>query len=90
MEVSAVVLHEGALAQYDVELGEDGNCCAHLVSYKGNNNRKPPEQINLRKEGRGWISDVTNKDLLDDLGYAIELKAKPLLDRKRNNNHPAE
>jgi hypothetical protein len=30
------------------------------------------------------------QDLSDELGYAIELKAKPLLDgRKRSGGHPA-
>ncbi|MER3463292.1 MAG: hypothetical protein C4329_01575 [Chitinophagaceae bacterium] len=87
MEVTAVVLYDGALAQYDVEIKEDGNCSAYLTNYKGN--QRPPEQINLRKEGRSWVSDVSEKNLLDDLTYSIELKAKSLLERKRSSEHPA-
>jgi hypothetical protein len=87
MEVTATVLYEGALAQYDVAIKENGCCSAQLIQYKGN--AKPPEQIELRKEGRHWVSDKGDNSLSDDLGYAIELKAKPLLDRKRIDGHPA-
>lgn len=35
-------------------------------------------------------SDVDNQ-LSDDLGYAVELKAKPILEeRRREGGHPAE
>jgi hypothetical protein len=91
MEVTAVVLYDSALAHYDVEIGRDGNCTAHLSQYKGNNENQPPQHINLRKEGRRWIGDTNVSNLSDDLGYAIEIKAKPLIEgRKRNGEHPAE
>ena len=90
MEVTAVVLHGGALAHYDVEVGGDGICTAHLSKYNGRPEHTPPEQVTLRREGRHWIGNVKNIDLAEDLGYAIELKAKPLLDaRKRGGEHPA-
>ncbi len=91
MEVTAVVLYDSALAHYDVEIGRDGNCTAHLSQYKGNIENTPPQQINLRKEGRHWIGDTNVSSLSDDLGYAIEIKAKPLIEeRKRYGEHPAE
>lgn len=90
MEMTAVVLHEGALAHYDVTLGEDGNCYAYLQQYKGRSENAPPRKINLHKEGRHWVSNETHSNLPDELGYAIEMKAKPLLDaRKRGGGHPA-
>lgn len=90
MEVTAVVLYDSALAQYEVEIGEDGSCTAHLCHYKGSSDRTPPEHIRLRKEGRHWIGDVNMANLSDDIGYAIEMKAKPLIEqRKRGLEHPA-
>ena len=90
MEVSAVVLHSGALAHYDVDISGDGICHATLATYKGNPEHMPPQQLTLKKEGRHWIGNVTEDILADELGYAIEIKAKPLLDeRKRNGTHPA-
>lgn len=90
MEVTAVVLHDGALAHYDVEIGRGGVCTAHLANYRGESRSQPPQVIVLRKEGRHWVGDVNNENLSQDLGYAVELKAKPLLDqRKREGGHPA-
>jgi len=44
----------------------------------------------LHKERRRWVADDRYKDLSDELGYAIELKAKPILeDRSRSGEHPA-
>ncbi|HEY0580406.1 MAG TPA: hypothetical protein VGC75_06835 [Candidatus Nitrosocosmicus sp.] len=90
MEVTAVVLHEGALAHYEVNVGKDGICTAQLSRYNGNPAHAPARQIILHKEGRHWVADTYNSSLSDDLGYAIELKAKPiLLSRNRNGGHPA-
>ena len=90
MEVTAVVLHGGALAHYDVEVGGDGICTAHLSKYNGRPDQTPPQNVTLHREGRHWVGNINNKDLSEDLGYAIELKAKPLLDsRKRGSEHPA-
>lgn len=90
MEVTAVVLHEGALAHYDVSIENGGRCDARLLSYNGNSSQSPPEQISLKKEGRHWLGTSTDQQLSDDLGYAIESKAKPILEqRKREGGHPA-
>lgn len=95
METTAVVLHEGALAHYDVAIGEDGRCYARLQQYNGRPENAPPHKLVLHKERRRWVADermstdTRFQDLSDELGYAIELKAKPLLDRKRGSGHPA-
>ncbi len=90
MEVTAVVLYDSALAHYDVEIGENGLCKAHLAQYKGSPDHTPPQHITLHKEGRHWVGDVNIASLSDDIGYAIEMKAKPLIEeRKRNGMHPA-
>jgi hypothetical protein len=97
MEMTAVVLHEGALAHYDVAIGDDGTCYARLQQYNGRPENEPPRKLVLHKERRRWVSNDTQQmtnnrfqDLSDELGYAIELKAKPLLDgRKRSGGHPA-
>lgn len=90
MEVTAVVLHNGALAHYDVRVERDGTCTAYLSKYSGSPEQNPPRQVTLRKEGRRWIGDNIGNDFSEDLGYAIEIKAKPLLDaRRREGGHPA-
>lgn len=90
MEVTAVVLYDSALAHYDVQIDNDGICTAHLAQFKGSAEHPPPQQICLLKEGRHWIGDVNAPSLSDDIGYAIEMKAKPFIDeRKRGGGHPA-
>lgn len=90
MEITAAVLYGGRLAQYDVQVQSGRECFAQLSSYNGNPEVQPPNTIKLRKEGRHWVSDIADNSLSDDLGYAVELKAKPMLDgRKRNGGHPA-
>jgi hypothetical protein len=88
MEVTAAVLYGGSLAHYDVRVRNSGECDARLTSYKGN--QPPPRQITFRKEGRHWVSPGTDISLTDDLGYAVELKVKPILEgRRRGGGHPA-
>ncbi|MFL5739424.1 MAG: hypothetical protein ACJ75B_04350 [Flavisolibacter sp.] len=88
MEVTAAVLYGGALAHYDVRIENGRECHARLSSYHGS--QPPPQTITLRKEGRHWVSNEVDNSLTDDLGYAVELKAKPILDgRRRQGGHPA-
>ena len=90
MEMTAVVLHEGALAHYDVNISDDGRCYARLQKYNGSAEKAPPEQLTLHKERKRWVADSRFEDLSDELGYAIELKAKPILEgRNRWGGHPA-
>jgi hypothetical protein len=90
MEVTAAVLYNGSLAHYDVQLRGDRECVARLSSFNGNPSAKPPGELQLKKEGRHWVSSGTDGALADDLGYAVELKAKPLLEgRRRGDGHPA-
>jgi hypothetical protein len=90
MEVIAAVLHGGKLAHYEVSIENNGVCTAQLAEYKGHPQNTPPERITLRKEGRHWVSNIADRTLVDDLGYAVEIKVKPLLDaRKRDGRHPA-
>ncbi len=93
MEVTAVVLHGGALAHYDVEVQNDGICTAHLARFNGSPDRTPPQDIILRRDGRRWVSDISDTDLSEDIGYAIEMKVPEEIilnnNRKRGGN-PAE
>lgn len=90
MEVKAVVIHSGALAHYDVAIDGDGTCHATLSTYKGSPEHMPPQKLTLKKEGRHWVGDDREVGLSDELGYAIEIKAKPLLEEhKRRGSHPA-
>jgi hypothetical protein len=90
MEVTAAVLYGGALAHYDVRIEGGGECYAQLSNYKGSPSQFPPQQIRLKKEGRHWVGEGADRTLADELGYAVELKAKPELEmRKREGGHPA-
>lgn len=89
MEMTAVVLYEGALAHFDVEVGRNGVCTARLSRYNGNPGNAPTQPITLHKEGRHWVSDNSDSALSDDLGYAIEQKAKPLLEERKRSGSPA-
>ncbi len=88
--MTAVVLHNGALAEYEVEVGRGAVCTARLSRYKGSPDRMPPQSIELRKEGRTWVSNAPDRNLSDELGYAVEMKAKPILEmRRREGGEPA-
>ena len=89
MEVTAVVLYGGALAHYDVRVGKTGECYAQLSSYNGNPSQTPPREMVLKKQGRHWVSDNGELALSDELGYAVELKAKPILETRKRGGHPA-
>ena len=90
MEITAAVLYGGSLAHYDVQVESGRECFARLSSYNGSPWQEPPHTIKLRKEGRHWVSDSADHSLSDDLGYAVELKAKPILEgRRRDGGHPA-
>lgn len=90
MEVTAAVLYNGSLAHYDVQVRGDKECIAKLSSYNGSPSHIPPREIKLRKEGRHWVSSENAGNLPDDIGYAVELKAKPIIEsRRRSGGHPA-
>lgn len=90
MEVTAAVLYGGSLAHYDVQV-RNGECYAQLSSFNGSPTQQPPKVVRLHKEGRHWVSQDVDNRLSDDLGYAVELKAKPMLEeRRRSGGHPAE
>jgi hypothetical protein len=90
MEVTAAVLYGGSLAHYDVQVENGGECYAKLSSFRGSPSQQPPQTIRLKKEGRHWVSRDVDNRLSDDLGYAVELKVKPILDgRRREGGHPA-
>jgi hypothetical protein len=90
MEVTAAVLYGGSLAHYDVRVENGRECYAKLSSYRGSPAQQPPQLLTLRKEGRHWVSNDSDIRLSDDLGYAVELKLKPLIeDRRRAGGHPA-
>lgn len=74
MEVTAAVLYSGALAHYDVSIENRGVCTARLTDYKGSPQQAPPSQLTLIKEGRQWVSNEADRDLSEDIGYAVEIK----------------
>jgi hypothetical protein len=93
MEVTTAVWYGGKLAHYDVSIGRDGTCDARLTAFKGNAQSAPPERLTLRKEGQHWVSDVPDRDLSEDIGYAVENKVPQELmastARRRDEGNPA-
>ena len=93
MEVTAAVLYGGKLAHYDVSIREDGTCDAKLTEFRGNTQSAPPQRVVLHKEGRRWVSDVPDRDLSEDIGYAVELKVPQQMmisaGRRRDSMNPA-
>jgi hypothetical protein len=76
MKVTAVVLHKGALAHYNVTTDEHEYFEAHLLRYKGALENEPPLDIAFQKEGRHCTGSTKEQDLMDDLCDAVEAKVQ--------------
>jgi hypothetical protein len=73
MEVTAVVLHRGALAHYSVHSDGEEHYEAHLVRYKGAPEHEPPQDIEFSKEGRHCTGSTEEQDLMDDICNAVQV-----------------
>lgn len=73
MERTIVILHQGALAHYQVTKLEDDTYQARLQKYGGKDTDGPPDQFELRKVGRHWEDGDSDQELIDEVGKAIEL-----------------
>jgi hypothetical protein len=74
MEITAVVLHKGALAHYAVHSEQRANFEAHLLQYNGALENEPPHDIVLQKAGRHCTGSTEEQDLMDDICNAVECK----------------
>ena len=74
MNVTVVVLYRKALAHYSVTMKEDGSFEAGLLKYGGHSADTPPRQIHFRKEGRHCTGDIQDRELMDELCYAVQLE----------------
>lgn len=72
MEVTAVVLHKGALAYYTVAKENGELYIAHLVRYGGDTRNKPPKHLHFVEEGRHCTGTANNQELMDDLCYTVK------------------
>jgi hypothetical protein len=74
MDVTAIVLHKGALAHYNVH--KDGGQVyeAHLLRYKGARENEPPQDIAFQRAGRHCTGSTDEQDLMDDIMYAVQAK----------------
>ena len=71
-EVTAVILHNGGLARYQVaERGKD-RFVAQLLTYSGDPASSQPQQVNLQKIGRHCVGNVIDVSLMDDIYYAAK------------------
>lgn len=76
MEVTAVVLHKGALAHYTVHTNSDERYEAHLVRYKGAPENEPPQDIEFSKRGRHCTGSTEEQDLMDDICNAVQVSMR--------------
>ena len=76
MDVTAVVLHKGALAHYAVHTEGEQKYEAHLLRYSGARENEPPHDIAFRKAGRHCTGSTEEQDLMDDILYAVEVKSR--------------
>ncbi|MBB1284628.1 hypothetical protein HRH25_09610 [Flavisolibacter sp. BT320] len=76
MEVTAVVLHRGALAHYTVTLEGKDKFVARLLIYNGDPASTPPEQVQVERQGRHCIGNIEDEALLDELYYAAREKLR--------------
>ena len=64
-----------------------------LLSLEEIHKVRPPQRVVLHKEGRRWVSDVPDRDLSEDIGYAVELKVPQQMmisaGRRRDSMNPA-
>lgn len=74
MNVTAVVLHEGALAHYTVTEWGKERFVARLYAYRGDPASTPPNEVYLVKEGRHCTGSIADVALLDELYYAAKEK----------------
>lgn len=74
MNVTAVVLHKGALAHYAVHQDGDQVYEAHLLRYNGAQENEPPHDIEFSKAGRHCTGSTDEQDLMDDILYAVQVK----------------
>jgi hypothetical protein len=72
MEISAVVLHKGALAYYTVEKGSGQLYKAHLTKYGGASMNEPPQHLQFIEEGRHCSGNTNNQELMDELCYTVK------------------
>lgn len=72
MDVTAVVLHKGALAHYSVHTDGDEHYEAHLIRYKGAPENEPPQDLEFSKAGRHCTGSTAEQDLMDDIRDAVQ------------------
>lgn len=76
MEVTAIVLHKGALAHYTVHTEGDEHFEAHLIRYKGAPENEPPHDIEFDREGRHCTGSTPEQDLMDDIFNAVQFNER--------------
>ena len=76
MELETVVQFNGGLAYYSVSPESHGIYQARLLRYEGCSDRVPPTEVILVKGYRQWSGSYERQDLLNQIGKAIESRAR--------------
>ncbi|MER3463553.1 MAG: hypothetical protein C4329_03160 [Chitinophagaceae bacterium] len=76
MDVTAVVLYQGALAYYTVSRQGDGKYVAHLLNYSKGQELEPPQTIHFWNNGRHCSGNIEDDNLMDEIWLAVKDKFK--------------
>ncbi len=74
MDRTVAVLYKDALAYYSIHSEREGSYSATLLRYNGDARNKPPQTFTSNKEGRHWTDDTIDQELLDQIGFDLELQ----------------
>jgi hypothetical protein len=72
MEVKIVLFQKGIMATYKVEIQENATFAIRLKEFSGS--PQPPLYIKLHKTEKGWNSAFDDRELIREIGFAIDAK----------------
>ena len=73
MKFKAALFYNGCIAFYSVYLLYDNLYKAKLDEYSGDG--APPELVALNKDGFAWASDCPEREVVKELGAAIDQRS---------------
>lgn len=76
MELKAIVMYRGALAQYQITQEHEGIFQAHLTRYDGKVDHLPPYKLTLIRGAYKWTGNSEDPLLVESIGKVIDKKLR--------------
>ena len=76
MELKAIVMYRGALAQYQITQEHEGIFHAHLTRYDGKVDHLPPYKVTLIRGTYKWTGNSEDPLLVESIGKVIDKKLR--------------